>query len=47
MHGSGMENDFIVVDGALDLATDRVRELGDRRRGVGTDGILVLGAAQG
>jgi diaminopimelate epimerase len=45
MQGCG--NDFIVVDGPVELAADRVRELCDRRRGIGADGILVLGAAQG
>lgn len=45
MHGSG--NDFVVVDGPLELTADRVRELCDRRRGVGADGILVIGAARG
>jgi len=45
MHGCG--NDFIVVDGPADISADRVRELCDRRRGVGADGILVIGEAQG
>lgn len=44
MQGCG--NDFIVVDGAADPTPDRVRELCDRRRGIGADGILVIGAAQ-
>jgi diaminopimelate epimerase len=45
MHGCG--NDFIVVDGPVDLSAARVRELCDRRRGIGADGILVIGSAQG
>ena len=47
MHGSGMGNDFVVVDGPAGLSADRVREICDRRRGIGADGILVIGAAQG
>lgn len=45
MHGCG--NDFLVVDGPADLAAERVRGLCDRRRGVGADGILVIGAPHG
>jgi len=45
MHGCG--NDFVVVDGPAELSADRVREICDRRRGIGADGILVIGAAQG
>jgi len=45
MHGCG--NDFIVVEGPVDIPPDRVRELCDRRRGIGADGILVIGPAQG
>lgn len=45
MHGCG--NDFVIVDGPVELAADRVRELCDRRRGIGADGILVIGAARG
>lgn len=45
MQGCG--NDFIVVEGPADLTADRVRGLCDRRRGIGADGILVIGAAQG
>jgi diaminopimelate epimerase len=45
MHGCG--NDFIVVDGPADLTGERVRELCDRRRGIGADGVLVIGAATG
>jgi diaminopimelate epimerase len=45
MHGCG--NDFVVVSGPADLSADGVRELCDRRRGIGADGVLVIGAAQG
>ncbi len=45
MQGCG--NDFVVVDGPAELSADRVREICDRRRGIGADGILVIGAAQG
>ena len=44
MQGCG--NDFIVVEGKVDLTPDRVRELCDRRRGIGADGVLVIGAAR-
>ena len=45
MHGCG--NDFVVVDGPVELTGDRVRALCDRRHGIGADGILVVGAAHG
>jgi diaminopimelate epimerase len=45
MHGCG--NDFIVLDGPVELPADQVRALCDRRRGIGADGILVIGAARG
>ena len=45
MHGCG--NDFLVVDEAVTIDAARVRALCDRRTGVGADGILVIGAAQG
>jgi len=45
MHGCG--NDFVLVEGPADLSADRVREICDRRRGIGADGILVIGAATG
>ena len=44
MHGCG--NDFVVVDGPADLTAERVRDLCDRRRGIGADGVLVIGAPQ-
>ena len=43
MHGCG--NDFLVVDGPVAISPGRARELCDRRRGVGADGILVIGEA--
>lgn len=45
MHGCG--NDFLVVGGPVALDGDHVREICDRRRGVGADGILVVGAPEG
>ena len=45
MHGCG--NDFVVIDGPVELRGERVREMCDRRRGIGADGILVIGAPQG
>lgn len=45
MHGCG--NDFLVVDAPVALDTDRVQDICDRRRGVGADGILVIGAPEG
>lgn len=45
MHGCG--NDFVVIDGPAELRGERVREMCDRRRGIGADGILVIGVPQG
>ena len=45
MHGCG--NDFILVDGPADLSPPRVRELCDRRRGIGADGVLLIGEPRG
>jgi diaminopimelate epimerase len=45
MHGCG--NDFVVIDGPVELSADRVREICDRRLGIEADGILIVGAAQG
>src|SRR2546422_7580987 len=45
MHGCG--NDFLVMDGPVRLDAGRVREICDRRRGVGADGILIVGAPDG
>jgi diaminopimelate epimerase len=38
MHGLG--NDFVVVDGSVEVDGDLVRRLTDRRRGIGADGLL-------
>jgi len=43
MHGLG--NDFVIIDGRaapLDLAPEQVRFIGDRRRGVGFDQLIVM-----
>ncbi len=43
MHGLG--NDFVILDGRkspLDLGADRTRAIGDRRRGVGFDQLIVM-----
>lgn len=45
MHGCG--NDFIVVDGPLEIDPARARALCDRRTGIGADGILVIGSPRG
>jgi diaminopimelate epimerase len=45
MHGCG--NDFVVFAQPAQLTAAEVRELCDRRRGIGADGVLVIGAAQG
>jgi diaminopimelate epimerase len=45
MHGCG--NDFLVVDEPLELTVERIRALCDRRRGVGADGVLVIGPPDG
>jgi diaminopimelate epimerase len=47
MHGLG--NDFVVIDGvrqSVDLTTEQVRFLADRRFGIGCDQVLVVEAAQ-
>jgi diaminopimelate epimerase len=38
----GLGNDFVVVEGPVELATSDIRELCDRRRGIGADGVLVI-----
>jgi len=46
MHGLG--NDFIVIDnldGSVNLQSERIAELGDRRTGIGFDQLLVIEAA--
>jgi diaminopimelate epimerase len=47
MHGLG--NDFVILDGRkepLTLSADRIREIGDRRRGVGFDQLVTLGPSK-
>jgi diaminopimelate epimerase len=41
MHGCG--NDFIVIDGPLEITPEGARHMCDRRRGIGADGILTIG----
>lgn len=38
----GLGNDFIVIDGPCELEPARIRELCDRRFGIGADGVLVV-----
>lgn len=38
----GLGNDFIVLDGPLELTNDQVQSLCDRRYGIGGDGVLVI-----
>lgn len=38
----GLGNDFVVIEGPIDLSTEEVVELCDRRFGVGADGVLVV-----
>ena len=45
MHG--LSNDFVVLDGPVDLAAVLVRRLCDRRTGVGADGVLAVSASDG
>ena len=41
----GLGNDFLVVEGPIDLETDEVSWLCDRRFGVGADGVLAVSRA--
>lgn len=43
----GLGNDFVVVDGSVEVSPDLVRRLTDRRRGVGADGVLQVTVEQG
>jgi diaminopimelate epimerase len=36
----GLGNDFVVVDGPIELSPDDIQHLCDRRRGIGADGVL-------
>lgn len=38
----GLGNDFVVLDGPLELTDDQVQRLCDRRYGIGGDGVLVV-----
>jgi diaminopimelate epimerase len=38
----GLGNDFVVVDGPMQLSTEEIVELCDRRFGIGADGVLVV-----
>jgi diaminopimelate epimerase len=38
----GLGNDFVVIEGPIDLSREDVAELCDRRFGVGADGVLVV-----
>jgi len=42
----GLGNDFIVVEGPLSPTPDQVASWCDRRRGIGADGVLVVGAGE-
>ncbi|MBO6940165.1 MAG: diaminopimelate epimerase [Deltaproteobacteria bacterium] len=41
----GLGNDFIIVDGAAQVDTERAVELCDRHRGIGADGVLIVNAS--
>lgn len=43
----GLGNDFIVLDGSVEVTADLVRRLADRRRGVGADGVLQVTVEDG
>lgn len=45
MHG--LSNDFVVVQGRWDPDPDRIRDICDRRRGVGADGLLTVEVSDG
>ena len=38
----GLGNDFVVLDGPMQLSADEIGELCDRRFGIGADGVLVV-----
>ena len=40
----GLGNDFVVLDGPIELTREMIRELCDRRFGIGADGVLVVTA---
>jgi diaminopimelate epimerase len=46
----GTQNDFVIIDnrgGGIKLTTDQIQFLCDRRKGVGADGLMLLGNADG
>ncbi len=43
----GLGNDFVVVDGTVEVDPALVRRLTDRRRGVGADGLLQVTVEDG
>ena len=46
----GTQNDFVIIDnrsGDIKLSTDQIQFLCDRRKGVGADGLMLLGNANG
>jgi diaminopimelate epimerase len=43
----GLGNDFIVLDGLAEVRPELVREMCDRRRGIGADGVLQVQASDG
>jgi len=43
----GLGNDFVVVDGPIDLDPAQISKLCDRRRGIGADGVLVVTPVSG
>jgi len=38
----GLGNDFVVLDGPLQLSSEEIAELCDRRFGIGADGVLIV-----
>lgn len=38
----GLGNDFVVLEGPMSLVTEEIREVCDRRFGIGADGVLVI-----
>ena len=38
----GLGNDFVLLDGPLQLSTDEIAELCERRFGIGADGVLIV-----
>ncbi len=46
----GAGNDFVIIDnreGKIELTTEQIRWLCDRRFGIGSDGLMLLGKAEG